>query len=298
MSSSIAQVQTLENCTSGLRYGLIEIEPFEEERIVKKFNVRFTQRVRGFKPSESFNNFLRFNTEAVIGSIALPKHLDQTELVRVISEKRIENFESDVELKKALEEIEAKKGSKWVRLVSFFLERQRMNLDNIFNAYAALFLASDLPLSFVSDFTDSEVTYTASLEMIAEIVRARSIMIDYYEPRSNYEKYRKAFDHMKFELSPIVEQIENTVFRAQALRWYILLSNLESVEKVFEPLEIRRSKTDSKELERLHWEFGQDSMKLRRLIMSTDQHSRIFRPLVEDTEYRSHFSEMVMTLVG
>lgn len=300
MSMSLNQLHPLENYTSGLRYGLIEVEPFEEEKIVKRFGVKFRERRWGLKPSESFEDFVRFNTEAVIGSIAVPSHLDRTRLVELLAEKRIQNFESDTELKKALEQAQraTKAGVGLKRMVEFFVNRQRSRIDDVFDAYASLFLASDLPLSFVSDFTEFEVTYVASLEAILSIVRPASTLMNLPEARSDFRKYQRVFNRMKLALSPMVEQIESAAFRAQALKWYMILSNAESTETALEPKSIQKSKMNPAELETLRWDFKQDSAMLRKLVIEHDKEDRMFQPLVNEVELKSYFDEVVMALAS
>jgi len=297
----VSQVHPLENCASGLRYGLINVEPFEETKIVKKFGIKFRERRWGLKPSESFHDFLRFNTEAVIESIALPSHLDRIALAKMIAEKRIDAFEKDVEFKKVLEKVEATKTRQGIglrKLVEFFVDREKTRVDNTFTWYAKFFLASDLPLSFITDFTDFETTYMASLELILSIVRRSAMRMELPETKSNFQKYQRAFNQMKFTLSPIIDQMENAVFRAQALEWYILLSNAKTTETAFEFETIEKSRMDSNELERLHWEFRQDSMRLRKLIMQGADYNRIFHPLVEASDIKSCFDEIAMALTS
>jgi len=300
LNASVAQVGAFENCASGLRYGLIDVEPFEEQKIVKKFGVKFRERRWGLKPSESFDDFLRFNTEVVIESISLPSHLDRATLIRVIAEQRIKIFEADTELKKLLESVQSAKGKSrgLKRVVDFFLNRQRDRMDAIFNSYAELFLASDLSLSFITEFTDFHVTYLAALEAIQSVVRAATVRMNLPEARSNFRRYERAFNAMKFKLSPIVEAAENAVFRAQALKWYVLLSNAESVETAFEPATIKRSKMNQDELSRLNWEFKQDSANLRRIVMEHDRAGHVFHPLVSEPDLKSHFGEIVLALTS
>jgi hypothetical protein len=283
-----------------LRYGLIEVEPFEEQRIVEKFGMKFRERRWGVKPCESFPDFVRFNTQAVLESISLPSHLDRVAIAKVISERRIEAFESDTEFKKILEEVEVKgKRSDLRRLVEFFVARQKAHMDDIFLAYAGLFAASNLQLSFISDFTDYEVSNLASLEAISRIVKYYTMRMKLPgRPRSDFRVHQKLFSGMKLALSPVIDQAETTSFRAQALKWYVLLSNSENAETAFEPKMIDKNKMDEGELKRLHWEFRQESMKLRKSIMEQEKGPQMFHPLVEESDLRSSFGEIVMAMTS
>jgi hypothetical protein len=301
MSTVTIQVSKQDNSSSGLRYGLLDVEPFEETKIVKKFGVKYRETIRGLKPTESFNAFIKFNTGAVLGSFQMPSGLDQDEVSKLIAERRIKDYESDTELTKVLEHIEKTRSRSNVghvlkEIVQFFLDRRKSTLDSMFEGYASMFMHSDFPMSLIADFTDFEATYLAALELIQAIVRKHSALMGLPELHSNFTKYLRAFDRMKFALSPIIEQIEVSSFKEQSLRWFMILSNAKDAGSIFDGEFLSRAKTNPDELKRLHWEFQTESTALRKLVMQADVN--YFKPLTEDNELKSTFDEMVVALTS
>ena len=293
------QAPQIDNCASGLRFGLLDVEPFEETKIVKRLGVRYREIIRGLKPTESFNDFITFNTHAVLRVFRMPAGFDQDKLAELITARRIKDYEADTEFKKVVERIEKTKGRTSVALkglVQFFLDRRKAKLDEMFQAYAAMFLNSDFPMSLITDFTDFEATNTAALEFIAAVVRRYSTIMSLPELRSNFEKYRRAFDKMKFALSSVIDQMEVASFREQAMRWYLLISNAKDSNSIFEIESLSISRTDEQELKRLQWEFKKESASLRKLVMQVNVD--YFRPLTEESELKSMFGEMVIALTS
>lgn len=301
MSTATLQVSKLDNSASGLRYGLLDVEPFEETKIVKKFGVKYRQTIRGLKPTKSFSDFIKFNTAAVLGSFQLPEELDQDKISEVIAEKRIKDYESDTELTKLLDHIEKVRSQRSTghvlkEIVQFFLDRRKSALDSIFEGYAKVFMNSDFPMSLIADFTDFEATYLAALELLQAMARKHSVLMSLPELKSDFTKYRKAFDRMKFALSPIIEQMEISSFKEQSLRWYMILSNTKDTSSIFEGGFLSKAKVDEEELKRLEWEFQTESAALRKLVMGAD--TSYFKPLTEDNELKSTFDEMVIALTS
>ncbi len=302
MGVTVGQVHQSDNYSSGLRYSLLEIEPIEEKKIVKRFGLRFVERTRGFRPSTSFPDFIRFNTAATLECIYLSDTVDREALTEVIVKRRIERFESDKEFKKEIHALEkarekARGSNTLKKFVAFLVERQRAETDSIFKGYASFFLSSDLPLSFFSELTDFEATYAASLEMILFLVNRFTTLMNLPRARSEFRIYERQFRQMKYALAPIIEQLEEAVFRTQALKWYIIFSNTEDVETAFEPHEISRSKLKSEEFDRLRFESREASLRFRKMVMEFDV--RMFKPLLrEEDDFRSAFDEMAMTVIG
>lgn len=295
------QVSQVDNASSGLRFGLLDVEPFEETKVVKKLGVKYRQTIRGLKPTESFDDFIRFNTHAVFQSFQMRADFELDKLSEIVATRRIKDYDADTELKNVLARIEKAKGRTNIaevlkQLVQFFLDRRRAALDNMFQEYAATFLNSDFPMSIITDFTNFETTYTAVLEFIAAVVNQYSARLRLPEMRSDFGKYKKTFGRMQFALSPIIEQLEVSSFREQALRWYLLVSNAEDINAVFESKSLRIGKTDEQEFKRLLWEFQNESDALRKLVMGTNVD--YFKPLIEENEIKSMFGEMVIALTS
>lgn len=300
MSTSLLEDRHFDDHSSGLRYGLIEVEPFEEQRIVKKYGLKFMERTRGLRPSTSFQDYLRFNTEAVLENIATTiSHLDRAALSAFIQQERIESFESDAELRKMVEDIESKtrrRGARLTTFVEFFLERQKAHLDMVFMAYAEASLTSDLPLRLFNHLADFQMTYTAALELLLILVRRYEKRMDLPRARQQTPTYKRVFREMKLKLSPIIEQIELTSLATQSLNWYVLLSNTDSLETISEERPLLMSKLNKGEFDRLLWESEENSKRLRKLVMEQDV--RTFKPLVEESDLKASFNEVVMTVIG
>ncbi len=296
MSILAEQTSALDNYSSGLRYSLLEVEPIEETKIVKRFGKKFAERTRRLQPSQSFDAFVQFNTDAVLESIKIPSHLDRTALNEKIAKRRIEYFNRDPEFKVLLEE--ERKGSRTlVKSLEFFVRRQKIHLDKLIDANAAFFMASDLPLAIFSDLTDFDVTYLAALEAILDKVRKSFGLLNTGRAKSNIRLFESLFQKMKYVLSPIIDQIDGASFNAQALRWYIMIANAPDIDSLLELNEIRAANMDENELKRLHWEFKKESEKLRELVLKlgTDFFDE---PLVQEDDIKTSFDEMAMTIVA
>ena len=299
MSNCLLEGRHLDDHSSGLRYGLIDVEPFEEKKIVKRYGMKFVERTRGLRPSKSFQDYLRFNTEEVLEHMAIPRHLDRATLSAFIQEERIKRFESDAELQKIIEDAQSKskrRGARLTTLVEFFLERQKANLDTIFMKYAEASLASDLPLRLFNHFADFHMTYTAALELLLILVRKYEKMMNLQRARQQSATYNRVIREMKFKLSPIIEQIELSSLAAQSSIWYVFFCNVDSLETISEERPLLKSKLNDEEFERLLWESEENSKKLRELVMKQDV--RTFKPLIEESDLKASFNEVVMTAIG
>ncbi len=301
MNAISLQVPRTDNRASGLRFALLDVEPFEENKVVKRLGIKYRETVRGLKPTESFADFVRFNTNAVLGSFPMPTRFDQNKVAELIATRRIKDFESDTEFKRILEHMEKLKartglGRALSKLVQFLVEKRKATLDDMFQRYAAMFLSSDFPMTLITDFTDFETTYLAALEFIEATVKKHSALIDLPEFRTNFEKHRRAFNKMKFALSPVIEQIDVSYFKEQALHWYLLISNAKDSDSIFEIASLSKARTNEEELKRLQWEFQTESVALRKIIMQAS--ANYFEPLTQESELKSMFGEMVIALTG
>ncbi len=140
MSSVLNQVHKFDADASGLRYGLLEIEPKEEIHVKRKFGMKFIERTMTFEPSANYQDFVAFNTAATIDNMSLPSNIKAEDLATRISNKRIELIESDAEFKKMLEFADRIKstsqGPRYLpKFIQFFLDRQRNAVNNLIEAY-------------------------------------------------------------------------------------------------------------------------------------------------------------------
>jgi hypothetical protein len=140
------------------------------------------------------------------------------------------------------------------------------------------------------------VTYTAALELLLTLVRRYEKKMDLPRARQQTPIYNKVCREMKFKLSPIIEQIELSSVATQSLTWYILFCNVDKLETISEERPLLKSKLNDEEFERLLWESEENSRKLRKLVMEQD--ARTFKPLVEESDLKASFNEVVMTVIG
>jgi hypothetical protein len=197
---------------SSLRYGLLEIKPVEFKETIKRAGLKFQRVIRRFETSQqpqTYSDVVTFQYEAILNSIKIPDWFDSTRLVKELSQRAIEDYEKDIEFKKAVKEIKNNKdriARPLLSFVQFAKTRFESEIDHYLEVEADRFLRSNFPLSFYNRLVIFDDTYHEFLTVLEEIVRK-------YEFRArcsrNFEMYKKHISEMKWALSPIIDQVDS-----------------------------------------------------------------------------------------
>ena len=222
---------------SVLRFGLLDIKPIEVVEIVKKFGLKFKKITRIFeleRPMKSFEDLVISQNEVIFSVIQIPQWFDAKELVRAFSQRSIENYERDSELKKALEELKTseRKGKPLLSFIQLIRRRFEMERDSYISLEAEFFLNSNFPFSLYNKFVVFNNLFYDFLKILENKVRWYELLAS---SARSFQMYQKRIAEMKKEIGPIIDKFDECIFSFVCLKRYIIIWNAKSCDEIFNP---------------------------------------------------------------
>ena len=247
---------------SALRYGLMDIKPVEVVETIKRFGLKFKKITRKFeplKPAQSYEDLVTFQNKTIFSTVQIPEWFDADKLVKVFSQYSIENYEKDIELKKAIEEVKKaeRKGRPLLSFIQFVKGRFESRRGHYLEVEAERFLTSNFPLSFYSKFVVFDNTYYDFLKILEVKVRRYEFLAS---SARNFLMYQKRLAEMKRDIGPLIDKMDECVFACACLKKYIIVWNSKDYKEVLNPKFLDINNVDFAEFEKLYNNF---SIKLR-----------------------------------
>jgi len=287
----------IDDSGSVLRFGLIDIKPVEVVETIKRCGVKFQRTTRYFeslKPSQSYEDFVTLINKVIFTKIDVPSKFEVDQLVKLSTQKSVMRYESDTELKNAIEELRnsSKIGRPLLNFTLFVKNRFETKREVYLESEAMRFLNSNFPLSFFNKFVIFDNTFFDFLKVLEKIVR-------WYELRAttsrNFRMYSKQISEMKKILSPLIDQIDRCLFDVSCLKNYILVWNSDSYEEILEePKFLDFGKINPSKFNELSNEFETRLTEIRGLLLEFD--TQIFQkePRLENEFTEKMFAKLTM----
>ena len=253
---------------TALRYGLVDIEPFEISKIVKKFGLRFRVTERGFRPStpsKDFEELVFAKYSNLFQTIEVPEIFDVDVLVEVISKAHVKAYERDEEIKKAIEEIRdaQRKCRPLLNFIRLLRRRRESAFSRGLRRYASRFLKSNFPLSFFTKLATFDSLIIDFLQIMEGIVRIYEFKAS---AARNFQRYQRIIKEMQRKLIPIIDELDLCDLAYLRLKWYVYLWNSEDYEDIFEPKFLDLNRVDLFEFQDLLRIYEEQLMSSRRVL--------------------------------
>lgn len=269
MSELSSNVASASGYTSNvLRYGLVDIEPFEVSKIIKKSGLKFRVVERGFRPLTSSRNYEELVTNKyynIFQTIEVPENFDVDILVKMVSQSSVEAYEKDEEIKRAVEEVRKARriGKPLLEFIRLFKNRYESEFDQNLKMYANRYLKSNFPLSFFSKLAAFD-------NLVIDFLRIMEGIIRNYEFRAstarNFQVYKRIIREMQRKLVPIIDELDLCDLAYSRLKWYIKLWNSKDYEEIFNPEFLDRNKIDLSEFNDLYRMYDEQIKSSRRML--------------------------------
>jgi len=274
----------------------MDIKPVEVVETVKRFGIKFKRTFRRFetlRPAHSYSDLVTLKNELIFDKIDVPNWFDPEKLVKMYSQRSIEFYEKDDELKNAIEELRKSKqiGRPLLSFIRYMINRCESEREEDLEIEAKRFLHSNFPLSFYNKFAVLDNTYRDCLKVLEQIVR-----IHEFRARSgrNFTVYRRHINAMRRAASPIVDQIETCLFSASCLKKYVSIWNAKSYDEIHNPEFLDFGKIDYSKFEQLNNDFRITLKATRKLLLDFDSNILQREPKLESEPTAKMFGKLVM----
>jgi len=280
---------------SALRFGLLDIKPIEVVETTKRFGLKYqiiSRRFEALKPLQSFDDWVTFKNEAIFAKIDVPHWFEAGKLVKIYSQRSIELYEKDTELKQAIEEIKKSQriGRPLLSFTIFMKNRFESSREDYLEVEAATFLDSNFPLSFYNKFVILDNTFYDFLRVLENTVRRYEFLATYAR---SFKMYSKHIDEMKRAIRPLIDQMDVCLFLSSCLKKYVIIWNVKSYEEIesSEFLDIRN--IDYSKFEELNNEFKMKLTEIRRLLLKYDPNILKKKLTLENETTAKMFSKLI-----
>jgi len=281
--------------SSALRFGLVNVRPIEIHETIKRFGLKFERVIRSFEslqPSQSFTDLVTFQNEAIVYSIKIPKWFDADKLVTVFSQRSIENYEKDSELKEKVEEVRKaeRKVTSFLSFIQFFKERYESKRDYYLETEADRFLKSDFPLSFYSKFVVFDNTFYYFLKILEDKIRLHEFRAN---TARNFKMYQKRISEMQRRIAPLIDEMDKCGFSYSRLKKYICICNAKDYNEIFNPNYLHFDNIDVSEYERLYNDYKTKLNEFRDVLLYYNSNI-LPKEVISEEPTRNMFGKLAM----
>lgn len=258
--------------TNALRFGLVDIKPVEVIETIKRFGIKFKQITRRFeslKPSESFEDFITFQNEAIFNSVEIPQWFESEKLVEIFSKSSIDQYANDQELKQIIDGMKktTRRGKPFLSFIQFMMERFESRRTNYLELEARNFLNSNLPLSFYNKIVVFDNTYYELLRILENIIRRYEVMAS--TARSTQLSFRH-IERMKKAVGPIIDQLDGVLFSLLRLKKFVIIWNSKDYKEIFDHPFLDINKIDSSGFEKVNKDYNTKLSEIRAFLLNYD----------------------------
>lgn len=257
---------------SALRFGLLDIKPIEVVETIKRFGLKFqriSRRFQTLKPSQSYADYATFKNEAIFAKISIPQRFETEKLVNLFSQRSVEYYEKDTELKDIIEEVRKAKRIErpLLSFVRFMKNRFESRREEYLEVEASMFLNSNFPLSFYNESVILNSTFYDFLKVTEKIVRRYEFLGAHAR---SFPMYSKHISAMKRRMRPILDQVDSCFFLHSCLTKLILVWNAETYKEIEEAEFLDIKKVDYSDFEQLNNEFKMKITETRGFLLKYD----------------------------
>lgn len=284
---------------SALRFGLMEVKPVEVVETIRRCGLKFkrvTRRFESLKPAQSYEDLVTLQNEAILGTMQIPKWFDVDKLVEIFSQRSIEDYEKDTELKEIIDDVRKaeRKGRPLLSFVQFMKNRFESRRDRYLELEADRFLSSNFPLSFYNKFVVFDNTYYDFLKTLEDKVRRYEALASIAR---SFLMYQKRIVGMKREVGPLIDKLDECIFSCAYLKKYVIVWNSKDYKEVFYPKFLDIDNVDFSEFEKLRSNFDVKLREIRELMLSYNP--EIFSKEIDSKEHTTKmFSKLAMLPSG
>jgi hypothetical protein len=273
----------------------MDIRPMEVVETIKKLGIKFKRITRTFEhlaPSKTYKDYLNFENSATFGSVEIPKWFEAEKLIETFSQRSIQNYEQDSELKKAVEELKRtdRIGRPLLSFVQFGKNRFESARESYLEVEAQRFLRSNLPLSFYNKLVVFNNTYGDFLKILETQVRHAESMASYAR---SFDMYGKKIYELQKTIGPIIDKMDACFFQYTRLKKYVSIWNAKDYEEVIAPKYLDIKNLDFAEFGKLSLEYDDRLRETRAFLLTYD--STIFSPKISSQDPTAKmFGKLVM----
>jgi hypothetical protein len=284
---------------SALRCGFAGLHPISIRNTVRRWGLRLTTIKWHFerRPShtdliENYPSYVSFMNDSVMNKINLPSAVDPKALAELLTEKTLEKFDKDHELKSALNKVEKERDSAkpFLEFTRFLRKRFDDKRTEGVQSKAEMFMSSNIPFSFFTNLVMANEIYEGFLDVMERKINLyESVWL--HRARNNPVRFAAKFQEMKNSLNPLFDVMERTSFIQKCLGVLILASNCDDIASFFSVEFVDLKKIDSKQFEPLSIEFDNSLESCVSVIIGMEPNSFSKLPT---TELNEVFSQVLL----
>jgi hypothetical protein len=284
---------------SALRCGFASLHPISVKKTIQKFGLRITTVEWRFKSAQGEHDFIKtypsyiaLLNDSVMRKIKLPPRIDPNAIANVLTQKTLEEFNKDKELKSALSKVEKERNSArpFLEFMRFLRKRFEETRAESIQSKAMMFMNSNLSFSFFTDLVMANEIYEGFLDaMERKINLYESVWLQKFA--HDPVRFQRKFQEMKESLEPLFDVMEISSFTQRCLNVLILASNCVDVSSIFKLEFIDFKKIDCEQFMQLSNEFKTSLERCTSTIISMEPNSF---PKLPRTELNKVFSPALL----
>ena len=284
---------------SAVRCGFAGLHPISIRKTIQRWGLRITTIRWQFESGQGENDFIqnypsyvKLLNNSVMSKIKLPSRIEPNALADMLTQKTLEDFNKDKDLKSAIAKVEKERDSArpFLEFTRFLRKRYEERRVELVQSNAANFTCSNLPFSFFTNVVMVNEIYEGFLDVME---RKMNLYESVWLQKFAYDqvRFQRKFQEMKDSLAPLFNVMEVTSFNKRCLDILILGSNCDDIASMFEPEFVDFRKVDCEQFGQLSNEFESSLRESTSTIISMDPNS--FSKLPE-TELNKVFSQALL----
>jgi hypothetical protein len=282
----------MEQPSSALRYGLLNVKPIPVEDFVKIKGMRFRRKGIIFQPEketqfDNIEDFISFRYGLVMNTMPIPDSFSREQIVEHFIAHAVKRLKDDKEF---MEQIQNKEKSLY-DFVSFVKKRYDDHVSDFFQTEAYHFLNSNLPLSFFAKTSMYINTYQKYLSLVKRIVRRFQIKSSLPGVRKRFEETEKQLNVMKSELSPLIDKMDLCTIGAMSLKIFVTIWSAENPGEIDNPKFLNINKLDQTYFQEYCLTYDSEIRSMRKMLFNV---SKGFEPELFAKEIVSENSTSLM----
>lgn len=260
---------TLGLVPTAIRFGLDDLQPFEETIEQRIGNIKIIIRQLSLRPSESFHDYSTLSSHAIIENLKeIPQHFDKKELRQFLTEYFKEGIQSDSDLKKLVKQVEegdtSPRGrSAFTSLLRKFADRYVERLDSYVKFEVSQFLNSDLPFTMFDEFSLFDRTFSLFLPTISEASRRMQTRVFASHKSRGFRGSKMSLDSFKKSAASVLATCDFAWISYLSSKLYLELKHSKEIKELFQPKQYSFSNLDRDEYERLLGELIKNNFTFR-----------------------------------
>jgi len=258
---------------SALRFGLVDLQPFEETIEEKFGNVKFIVKQLRLRPSESFRDYSTLSSIAAIENLTeIPPRFSKDSLRDFITDFFEKSVQQNPDLKKLVEETERgglSSGGKFelTSLFADFAAKYAKGIDEHVKLEISKFIDSDLPFTVFDQFSLFDRTFAMFLSTLTEASASMQRLVSLSYRARGVPASRHQLDEFKRKIRSVLSASDVTWVSSFSLRLYLELTHSTSLDELFKPKQFRLENLEKNEFDRLLRELTMNNLRFRQQLI-------------------------------